>query len=91
MVDELDGLDRVLGRDVAVGEADEVVAVLLLATRCEVRRSAEGERGLAVEVGDDELVMDDLPRAAAPFLVERRRDVFREVRERDEGAAGRVA
>src|SRR4029077_4477455 len=51
----------------------------------------EHERVVAVEVGDDELVVDDLARTAAPFCSERRRDLVRKIREGDKRRVGGVA
>src|ERR1700761_1869242 len=52
VVHQLDRLDRVLGGDAAVGEAHQVVAVLLLAAGREVGGAGEHQRVVPVEVGD---------------------------------------
>src|SRR6266568_2168125 len=91
VVDELDRLDGVLGGDVTVGEAHQVVAVLLLAAGGEVGGAGEHERVLPVEVGDDEFVVDDLAYAAAPLGLERRRDLVGKIGEGDERRVGGIA
>src|ERR1700704_1617499 len=75
VVDQRQRLERKHGRDVAVVDLDQVVAVLLFTTEREIRRSAVDDGIGAVESADDELVVDLVVAADAWHLIERRRQL----------------